>query len=105
MIGYHITRRANLPMIRLEGLKPNIPTDMADLKGIYFFKSWSDVENGLVNWFGDRIDEWEETHHEDYDEIILKVALDEKECIETAPYEWTCLNAIEPHRILEVLEA
>ncbi len=78
---------------------------MSDLKGVYFFKSWDDADNALWNWLGERIDEWEETHHEDYDEIILKVNLDGKECIDTAPYEWTCLDTIEPYRILEVLEA
>jgi len=55
-IVYHISRKSDLPNILKNGLIAKKPVDMNDKKGIYLFPSKDDVENALVNWLGDRLE-------------------------------------------------
>lgn len=62
IIGYHVTNQSNLKKIMKNGLEPRVPEDFGesgDVKGVYLFKSIDDCENALMNWFGERIEEWE----------------------------------------------
>ena len=106
-IGYHVTRRLNLPSIKRNGLLPQVPEDYGDsgdIEGVYLFKSLDDAQNALYNWLGERIEDWEEENDEDYDEVILKVDLSGLNLIDSVEYEWISTDIIEPNRIIDVLE-
>ena len=107
--AYHVTRRKNLNLIKKKGLEPRIPKDYGisgDVKGVYLFKTIEDTQNSLSNWFGERIEEWEEENDKEYDEVVLKINITglEDSLIDSVEYEWTCLAIIEPSRIIEVIE-
>lgn len=107
--AYHITRRENLPSIYENGLEARVPVDYGedgDIKGVYLFKTLDDAKNALFNWFGERIEEWEEENDEKYDEVALKVNIEglDANLIDSVEYEWTCLIDIEPSRIVNVFE-
>lgn len=109
LIGYHVTRRANLRSIKRKGIEPRVPLDYGetgDTKGVYLFKSIEDTKNALYNWFGERIEEWEEEHDKEYDEICLEIDLSglEDYLIDSVEYEWTCTEKIEPSRIIRTIE-
>lgn len=77
-VGYHITSRSNLPKIKQQGLVPKVSEDYGeygDQEGIYFFKSKKHAEDALMNWLGERIEEWEEETGNEYDEVLLVVDL------------------------------
>lgn len=107
--AYHVTRRTNLNLIKKKGLEPRIPNDYGisgDVKGVYLFKTIEDTQNSLYNWFGERIEEWEEENDKEYDEVVLKINITglKDSLINSVEYEWTCLAIIEPSRIVEVIE-
>ena len=109
IFGYHITQRRKLKSIMKKGLIPKIPVDFGnsgDLNGVYLFKTKSDAENGLQNWFGERIEEWEEEHTKEFDEICLTIDLTglEQYLLDSVEYEWTCITIIDPSRIISVNE-
>lgn len=103
--GYHITRKANIDSIMKNGLKPRIPLDYGergDIKGIYLFKTLEDVESALEQWLGERIEEWEEKHNKDYDEVLLQVDISNThflDIIDSAEYEWTVTTPISSDNI------
>ena len=110
LVGYHVTRRKSISSIKRKGLIPKIPDDYGtsgDTKGVYLFKSRDDTETALAQWFGQRIDEWEEEHGQDYDEVILVVNLTgmEGSLLDSVEYEWTCIDKILPERIMQILES
>lgn len=107
--AYHVTRRKNLTSIKKKGLNPRIPVDYGidgDVKGVYLFKTIEDTENALFNWFGERIEDWEEENDKEYDEIVLKINISglEDHLIDSVEYEWICLVNIEPSRIIDIIE-
>jgi len=107
--AYHVTRRLNLTSIMREGIEPIVPLDYGDsgdLKGVYLFKTLDDTKNALYNWFGERIEEWEEENDDRYDEVALKIDISglEDYLIDSVEYEWTCTITITPDRIIEVSE-
>ncbi len=112
LLGYHITRRKNLNKIRKTGLIPKVPKDYGesgDEKAVYLFISLEEAKNALYNWLGERIEEWEEEHEQDYDEVCLVVdvtGLTQKQITEegTYFYEMIVREKIDPSRILEILE-
>ena len=109
LIGYHITRRKNIPSIKNNGLIPKIPEDYGengDIKGVYLFKSYTDCENALYNWLGERIEEWEEETGKKYDEVLLKINLTglQADLINSVEFEWICINTISPERIISIIE-
>ncbi len=109
LVGYHVTRRENVPSIMESGLQPRVPEDYGDsgdIEAVYLFKSLDDAKNALYNWLGERIEEWEEENGEEYDEVVLVVDLSgmEADLIDSVEYEWTCVAAISPDRILEINE-
>jgi hypothetical protein len=105
--GYHVTSRKNLESIMETGLEPRVPEDYGvdgDIKGVYLFKTIDDCQNALFNWLGERIEEWEEENDEEYDEVVLKVKLDGLDLLDSVEFEWTCLEQIDPERIIEIIE-
>lgn len=108
--AYHVTRRENLPSIYKRGLLPRVPEDfglVGDKKGIYLFKKYDDMENAFYNWLGMWIEDWEETHGEDYDEVALKIDMSKiyPESIEdSVDYEWIVTETIPPEAIIKVIE-
>lgn len=109
LIGFHVTRRKNLNSIKKKGIEPKVPWDYGtsgDVKGVYLFKNLDDTKNALYNWFGERIEEWEEENDKEFDEVCLKVDLSglEEYLIDSVEYEWTCVVNIDPTRIIEVFE-
>lgn len=110
MYGYHITNKKNLPSIFKNGLLPNKPTDYGvegDVEGIYLFKSIEDTQNALMNWLGERIEEWEEKTGETYEEVCLKIDMSNlhyMDYFDSAGFEWTVIVPIPPENIVEVIE-
>jgi hypothetical protein len=108
--GYHVTRRKNLPSINKIGLEPRVPEDFGmegDIKGVYLFKNYDDMINALYNWLGERIEEWEEEYGEEYDEVGLKIDLNQinpENIHDTVEYEWTITETIPPEAIVEILK-
>ena len=108
-LAYHITRRKNLNSIKKKGIEPKIPYDYGtegDVKAVYLFKTMEDAKNALLNWLGERIEEWEEENDKEYDEVCLEINISglEEHLIDSVEYEWSCLVNIEPARILNVIE-
>lgn len=107
--GYHVTRRVNLPSIKKIGLEPRVPEDFGpdgDMKGVYLFKTKEDMVTGLYQWLGERIDDWEEEHEEEYDEVALKVDMSyisPENIHDTVDYEWTVTQVIPPEAIVEII--
>lgn len=60
---FHVTPVSNLPAILVEGLQPSIGPRSALLgesqPAVYLFQTRSDVENALMGWLGDELDEEE----------------------------------------------
>ena len=87
---------------------PHVPEDYigTELKGVFLFKTKGDTENALLNWLGERIDEWEEENDTEYDEVCLTIDISDLEpyIIDSVEYEWTCTTTIEPNRIISVDE-
>jgi len=107
IIGYHITREKLLPQILKKGLEPRVPQDYGDrgdMKGVYLFKTVDDFDNALTNWFGERIEEWEEEKNKEFDESLIVVDLTGLELYDSVEFEWTCLEHIHPDRFLEVFK-
>ena len=105
IVGYHITRQANLKKIIKNGLEPRVHEDFGesgDIKGIYLFKTIDDCENALSNWFGERIEEWEEDNDKEFKESLIVVDLTGLDLFDSVEYEWVCLEHISPDRFLEV---
>lgn len=104
IIGYHITDYKNLKSILENGLEPRVPEDFGidgDTKGIYLFKTPQDFIDALSQWFGERIEEYEEENDITYKETLLVVDLTDLELLDTVGFEWTCLDHINPNRIIE----
>lgn len=106
--AYHVTRKIFLPSISKKGLIPHIPEDADwDDNAIFLFATEDDLDNGLINWFGDRINNWEEEHDQPYQEIALKVDItDLPFCKPTftddSSWEITCTERIPPDRIVGI---
>lgn len=91
----------------VQGLIPAIPIEYeGDEKerGIFFFPKYEDMENALLNWLGERIDEWEEDRGEEYDEVALEVELSGLNMLSNVEYEVQVLEPISWDRVLRVLE-
>ncbi len=60
---FHVTPASNLPAILAEGLQPSIGPRSALLgesrPAVYLFQERADVENALMGWLGDELDEEE----------------------------------------------
>jgi hypothetical protein len=107
IIGYHVTNQSNLKKILKTGLEPRIPEDFGekgDVKGVYLFKTGDDTNNALYNWFGERIEEWEEENDKEFKETILVVDLTGLDLYDSVEFEWTCLEHIPPERIIQVIK-
>ena len=109
LYGYHVTSKRNLKSIKKNGLEPRVPEDYGtsgDIAGVYIFKTYEDMENALYNWLGERIEEIEEESGEEYKEVALKINLTgmEQYLIDSVDYEWTCVEKIEPDRIIEIIK-
>jgi hypothetical protein len=59
-ILYHVTYTKNLPAIKKFGLIPKINPEMQDKKAVYLFINREALEDALMNWLGDKLDENEE---------------------------------------------
>jgi len=60
MYAYHVTTYKKSTRILNYGLVPKIGIRSSKLekqKAIYLFKTYSDVENALMNWLGDEFEE------------------------------------------------
>lgn len=103
-VGYHVTFEHILPKIKAEGLVPQKPKDADDLSGVYLFKTLEDCKTALENWMGDRICDMEEEAGRELSEVVLKVDLAGLKCLDTAGYEYTCIETIHPNRILKIFK-
>jgi phage terminase large subunit-like protein len=109
IIGYHVTRQINIPSIKKKGLIPKIPLDygeIGDIEGVYFFKDKDSVEDALMNWLGERIEEWEEKTGDEYDEVTLVVDLTgmQNSIIEEDDmFEYIVTDIVTPNRIIDIL--
>lgn len=107
IIGYHVTNQSNLKKIIKKGLEPRVPEDFGesgDVKGVYLFKSIDDCENALMNWFGERIEEWEEENDKEFKECLIVVDLTGLDLFDSVEFEWVCLEHISPDRFLDVYD-
>jgi hypothetical protein len=106
LVGFHVTRKRNVKKIMKEGIVPHEPEDTMEQedKAVFLFKTREGTYNALVNWLGERLDEWEEEHDEKYNEVVLIIDIDRLGCIDSANYEWECLETIPASRILKVIE-
>lgn len=107
LIAYHVTDERNIKSIMKQGLIPKVPEDFAqngDVQGVYLFKTKDDMDNALYNWFGERIEEWEEENDKTYKETCLTVDLTGLELylVDSVEYEWTCTTTITPDRIIKI---
>ena len=105
VLGYHITRKRNLRSIKKYGIEPRVPEDFGengDDKAVYLFKSKDDARTSLLQWMGDRIDEWEEETGKKYKERLLTVDLTGLNIVDTVEFEWMCIDTINPERILKI---
>jgi hypothetical protein len=109
MLVYHVTSKRHLPTIYQNGLTLKIPEDYGedgDEIGIYCFPSMDDVENAMMNWLGERIEEWEEEEQTEYQEICLvldisNLKIKEKHNID---YEIIVKEPISSDRIVDLIE-
>ena len=107
--AYHVTQRRKLKQIRKNGLIPHIPEDYGekgDINGVYLFKTEDDARTALMQWFGERIEDWEEENNKIFDEICLEINISglEDNLFDSVEYEWICLVPIESSRILRIFE-
>lgn len=108
-IVYHVTSKRYLPSIYQNGLTPKIPEDYGesgDEIGIYCFPSMEDAENAMMNWLGERIEEWEEAEQTEYQEIVLVLditGLRTKENHEVG-YEIIVKEPISSDRIVDLVD-
>jgi len=103
---YHVTRQANLQSIKVEGLTPRIGplSTLIDeqYKRIYLFDSMESVENALLNWFGEAV---EEVFGED--EPFALLAIPARYVVEPQPtfeedetsFEWYTEHRVKPSHI------
>ena len=104
---YHVTSKHNLTQIQKQGLIPKVPEDYGengDEIGIYCFPSRNDVENALMNWLGERIEDWEDETGKSYDEVLLILDISGLSFTEDPDvgYEIIVKEPITPDRILKV---
>jgi hypothetical protein len=101
---FHVTLRKNVDSILISGLEPRIGKFSSKLgeniPRVYLFPAAIDMENALMNWLGEEL---EEEYGEDCDVIILKIDVGGLHLARDAEYELVCTEIIPPHRILAVL--
>lgn len=93
--AYHVTYKDNIKSIKQHGIFPKTPEDYDDKKGIYLFPTYDDMENAVMNWLGDRLDE-------DREVVAIKLNISGLKCESDVEYELRCLEIIEPNRIIAV---
>lgn len=97
ILGYHLTYTKNLKKIFKFGIKPNVPEDMPeDPCAVYLFIDLESLENALINWFGERLDEDEEFS-------VLVVDLSGVATVEGAEFEHVVPTTISPNRIVKIM--
>jgi hypothetical protein len=106
---YHVTSKRYLSKIRENGLIPKIPKDYGedgDEVGIYCFPSMDDLENAMMNWLGERIEEWEEDNDKEYREIVLVLDISGLKIKENheVDYEIIVKEPISPDRIVDLVD-
>jgi hypothetical protein len=106
---YHVTSKRYLSKIHKNGLIPKIPKDYGedgDEIGVYCFPSIEDTENALMNWLGERIEEWEDENDKEYNEVVLVLDITGLKVKENhdVDYEIIVKEPIPPDRIVDVLE-
>jgi hypothetical protein len=57
--------------------------------------TYDDMENAVMNWLGDRLDE-------DREVVAIKLNISGLECESDVEYELRCLEPIEPIRIISI---
>lgn len=94
MIVYHSTPKENMESILKNGLIPQVGprSELLDEEAvIFFFRTIDDLDNGLLNWFGELF--------EDEDLVTFEVNLDKPYFEDCAEYEVKSLTHIQPERI------
>ena len=109
LIVYHVTTKRYLAPIKQNGLIPKIPEDYGesgDEIGIYCFPSMDDAEQAMMNWLGERIEEWEDENQQEYQECVLELDISGLQYTQDPDvgYEIIVKEPISPDRILKVLE-
>ena len=102
---YHVTKASNLESIMNNGLKPRIGelSKLCDecVERIYLFKSEDDMENALMNWLGENINN---LYGESAEFIALKIEIPLEKCNyliddNESEYEAFCYDTIKPEYI------
>ena len=98
---FHVTPRDNVRDILKHGLVPDIGPRSADAgeikKQIYLFASYGDVEDAMLNWLGDEM--------EDLDPVMLRVDIpvafaESHVHNETNSFEHVCDAPVPPDSII-----
>lgn len=97
---YHVTFQKNLDGIIAEGLRPmrgrrseKIGLSGEGKEGVFLFVSAEDMEDALMNWLGEEMEE----EHPDDELVVLGVTLpDDTAFISEAGYEIQVLEPIRP---------
>ena len=63
------------------------------------------MNNALLNWFGERIEEWEEENDEVYEEVEIIIDITGLDMIDSVEFEWTVLETIDPSRIIDIRDS
>lgn len=99
MVVFHVSPKKNLNSIQFKGLIPKIGPRAKLLgesnKSIYLFPSKEDVDNALMNWLGDEL--------EDEDVIIMAIDLSGID-YQIEGYEIILTEAIDPSRIIKIMD-
>lgn len=106
---YHVTSKRYLPSIYQNGLTPKIPEDYGengDEIGIYCFPTMDDLEDAMMNWLGERIEEWEEEEQTEYQEIALVLDISGLKIKEDheVDYEIIVKEPISSDRIVDLMD-
>lgn len=98
ILAYHLAYKKNLKAIKISGIVPNIPEDMPDEpSAVYLFVSLDALENALINWLGERLDEDEEI-------VVLVVDITGIPTIEGANFEHVVPSVIPANRIVKIID-
>lgn len=103
MILYHITDIENLPSISIEGLVPGIGR-LSEKYGeqedrLYFFHNADDLENALLNWLGEELDDIDAEDGYEHEHVVLECLFPDDMPVPTDMFEYATAESVAPSRI------
>lgn len=103
-IVYHVTAECNLESILTNGLIPQVgyrSKQLGEPPCIFFFEKMEAVEDAVLNWLGDEL---ENEHGENLELVCLEILIesDKKSDIDCAKYETLTYSAVSPECIVSI---